>query len=87
MSRKHSTLQRRSFLAVAAFGAAFALSGIASISSMTAAATLAAACAVTRGAGDPVTKVALVVLAVVIVRHQANIRRLIRGEESRMRRR
>jgi glycerol-3-phosphate acyltransferase PlsY len=31
--------------------------------------------------------VALVVLAVVIARHQANIRRMIRGEESRLRRR
>jgi glycerol-3-phosphate acyltransferase PlsY len=75
------------FLAAVAFGVTFALSGIASISSMTAAAALAAGCAVTRGAADPVTKVALVVLAVVIVRHQANIRRMIRGEESRMRRR
>jgi glycerol-3-phosphate acyltransferase PlsY len=67
------------------FGATFGLIGIASVASMTAAAVLAAGCATFHGRDSPVTRVAWVVLVVILVRHQANIRRMIRGEESRLR--
>jgi acyl phosphate:glycerol-3-phosphate acyltransferase len=72
-------------LASVVFGATFGATRIASLGSMTAAAVLAAGCAIFHGLDNPVTKVAFVVLVVVLVRHQANIRRMIRGEESRLR--
>jgi acyl phosphate:glycerol-3-phosphate acyltransferase len=72
-------------LASVVFGATFGATRIASLASMTAAAVLAAGCAVFHGMASPVTRVAAVVLVVVLLRHQGNIRRMIRGEESRLR--
>ena len=73
--------------AAAVFAFAFGLSGIASLSSLAAAAALAAGCATFHGTDGAVTRVSLVVLVVVVVRHQGNIRRMLRGEEAGMRRR
>ncbi len=73
--------------AAVVFAASVGLTGIASLSSMLAAAAITAGCATFHGPENPVTKVSLVVLAVVVVRHQSNIRRLIRGVEPRIRRR
>jgi glycerol-3-phosphate acyltransferase PlsY len=72
-------------LASVVFGATFGATRIASLGSMTAAAVLTAGCAVFHGTASPVTRVAAVVLVVVLLRHQGNIRRMIRGEESRLR--
>lgn len=72
-------------LASVVFGATFGATRIVSVASMTAAAVLAAGCAVFHGMANPVTRVAAVVLVVVLLRHQGNIRRMIRGEESRLR--
>lgn len=66
------------------FGATFAASKVVSVSSLTAAAVLAGGAALLHGKGAPVTQVALVVLLVIVVRHQSNIRRMLRGEESRL---
>ncbi len=73
--------------AAVVFAASVGLTGIASLSSMLAAAALTAGCAAFHGPESPVTKVSLVVLAVVVVRHQSNIRRMVRGVEPRIRRR
>jgi glycerol-3-phosphate acyltransferase PlsY len=72
--------------ATVAFGAAFAASGMASVGSLTAALTCAVAAAWADGPGSPVTRVALVVLAVVVLRHRDNLRRILRGEERSFRR-
>jgi glycerol-3-phosphate acyltransferase PlsY len=72
-------------LASVVFGATVGATRIASLGSMAAAAVLTAGCATFHGLDSPVTRVAWVVLVVVLVRHQANIRRMIRGEESRLR--
>jgi glycerol-3-phosphate acyltransferase PlsY len=72
-------------LASVAFGATFGATGIASLASMLAAAVLAAGCAAFHGLDGAVTRVSVVVLVVVLARHQANIRRMLRGEESRLR--
>jgi glycerol-3-phosphate acyltransferase PlsY len=68
------------------FGAVLAGTEVVSLGSIGAAAFLAAGAAWTRGTGAPVTRVALVVFLVVLVRHRSNIGRMLRGEESRMRR-
>jgi glycerol-3-phosphate acyltransferase PlsY len=67
------------------FGATFGATGVASISSMTAAAVMAGGCFLFHGLENPVTWVSGVILLVILVRHQGNIRRMIRGEESRLR--
>jgi acyl phosphate:glycerol-3-phosphate acyltransferase len=72
--------------ATVAFGAAFAASGMASVGSLTAALTCAVAAAWADGPGSPVARVALVVLAVVVLRHHDNLRRILRGEERSFRR-
>jgi glycerol-3-phosphate acyltransferase PlsY len=54
------------------------------VSSLAATAALAGGAALVHGKGAPVTQVALVVLLVIVVRHQSNIRRMLRGEESRL---
>jgi len=72
--------------ATVAFGVAFAASGMASVGSLTAALTCAAAAAWADGPGSPAARVALVVLAVVVLRHRDNLRRLLRGEERSFRR-
>jgi glycerol-3-phosphate acyltransferase PlsY len=74
------------FAATAAFGAAFAATGMASAGSLTAALVCAAAAAWADGPGSPVARVGLVVLAVVVLRHRDNIRRILRGEERSFRR-
>jgi glycerol-3-phosphate acyltransferase PlsY len=71
-------------LAAAVFAVAFAASRVVSVSSMSAAAVLAVGAALEHGRYAPVTRVALVVLAVIVVRHRSNIRRMLRGEESRL---
>jgi glycerol-3-phosphate acyltransferase PlsY len=67
------------------FGVTFAASKVVSVSSLTAAAVLAGGAALLHGKGAPVTQVALVVLLVIVVRHQSNLGRMLRGEESRLR--
>jgi glycerol-3-phosphate acyltransferase PlsY len=71
-------------LAAAVFAVAFAASRVVSVSSMSAAAVLALAAALEHGRYAPVTRVSLVVLAVIVIRHRSNIRRMLRGEESRL---
>jgi glycerol-3-phosphate acyltransferase PlsY len=66
------------------FGVTFAASKVVSVSSLVATAVLAGGATVLHGKDAPVTEVALVVLLVIIVRHQSNIRRMARGEESRL---
>jgi glycerol-3-phosphate acyltransferase PlsY len=66
------------------FGAAFAARKVVSVSSLAATAALAGGAALVHGKGAPVTQVALVVLLVIVIRHQSNIRRMLRGEESRL---
>ena len=71
-------------LAATIFAIAFASTRVVSVSSMTAALALAGGAAYVHGRYAPVTRVALVVLAVIVVRHRSNIRRMLRGEESRL---
>ena len=71
-------------LAAAVFAVAFAASRVVSVSSMSAAGVLALAAALEHGRYAPVTRVSLVVLAVIVIRHRSNIRRMLRGEESRL---
>jgi glycerol-3-phosphate acyltransferase PlsY len=66
------------------FGVTFAASKVVSVSSLVATAVLAGGATVLHGKDAPVTEVALVVLLVIIVRHQSNIRRMARGQESRL---
>ena len=66
------------------FGVTFAASKVVSVSSLVATAVLAGGAALLHGRDAPVTRVALVVLLVILVRHQSNIRRMLRGEESRL---
>jgi glycerol-3-phosphate acyltransferase PlsY len=72
-------------LSAVVFGATFGATRVVSLSSITAAAVMAGGCATFHGLESPVTKVSAVVLLVILVRHQANIRRLLRGEESGLR--
>ena len=67
------------------FGATFGATHVASLSSMTAAVVMAGSCAAFHGLESPITRVAAVVLVVVLLRHQANIRRMMRGEEAGIR--
>jgi len=71
-------------LSTVAFAATFGATRIASVGSMTAAAVMAAGCAMFHGIESPVTKVAAVIFLVILVRHQANIRRMLHGQESRL---
>ncbi len=71
-------------VAAAVFAAVFALTKVVSASSMVAAAVLALGAAVFHGREDAVTSVAVVVLVVIVLRHHANIRRMLRGEEGRL---
>ena len=71
-------------VAALVFGVTFAASKVVSVSSLVATAALAGGAAILHGKGAPVTQVALVVLLVIVVRHQSNIRRMLRGEESRL---
>ena len=71
-------------LSTVAFAATFGATRIASLGSMTAAAVMAAGCAVFHGIESPVTRVAAVVFLVILLRHQENIRRMFRGQESRL---
>ena len=66
------------------FGVVFAASKVVSVSSLAATAALAGGAALVHGKGAPVTQVALFVLLVIGVRHQSNIRRMLRGDESRL---
>ena len=66
------------------FGVSFAASKVVSVSSLAAAAVLTGGAALLHGRDAPITGVALVVLLVILVRHQSNIRRMLRGEESRL---
>jgi glycerol-3-phosphate acyltransferase PlsY len=70
--------------AAAVFGLAFAATRTVSLASLAAALAVAGGAAALRGGDDTVTRVAAVVMVVVIVRHQSNIRRILRGEESRV---
>ena len=71
-------------LSTVAFAASLGATRIASVGSMTAAAVMAAGCALFHGIESPVTKVAAVIFLVILVRHQANIRRMLHGQESRL---
>jgi glycerol-3-phosphate acyltransferase PlsY len=71
-------------LSTVAFAATFGATRIASLGSMTAAAVMTAGCAVFHGIESPVTRVAAVVFLVILLRHQENIRRMFRGQESRL---
>ncbi|MGA8892254.1 MAG: glycerol-3-phosphate 1-O-acyltransferase PlsY [Anaeromyxobacteraceae bacterium] len=70
--------------AAGAFAATFLLSRTVSLASMAAAFTTAAVALAIEGTSWPVTRVAVVVLLVVLVRHQSNVRRMLRGEEGRL---
>jgi glycerol-3-phosphate acyltransferase PlsY len=70
--------------AAGAFAATFLLSRTVSLASMVAALTAAAVALGIEGTSWPVTRVAAVVLLVVLVRHQSNVRRMLRGEEGRL---
>jgi acyl phosphate:glycerol-3-phosphate acyltransferase len=65
---------------MAAFGIAFAVFRIMSVASMTAAIVMPAAVAIL-GLPRPYLLLAIVITALVLLRHQENIRRLVRGEE------
>jgi glycerol-3-phosphate acyltransferase PlsY len=71
-------------LSVVVFAAVFAAVKVVSVSSIAAATVMAGGAAFFHGPDGPVTRVAVVVLAVVTLRHQSNIRRMLRGEESRL---
>ena len=64
--------------AALAFAATVAATRIVSLASMVAAAALL------HGARSPVTAASLAMLAVVLLRHQGNVRRLLRGEERKL---
>jgi glycerol-3-phosphate acyltransferase PlsY len=66
------------------FGVTFAASKVVSVSSLAATAALTGGAALLHVRDGPVTRVALVVFLVILVRHQSNIRRMLRGEESRL---
>ncbi|HEY6419483.1 MAG TPA: glycerol-3-phosphate 1-O-acyltransferase PlsY [Candidatus Binataceae bacterium] len=66
--------------ALAAFGIAFAVFRIMSVASLTAAIVMPPAVAML-GLPRPYLLLAIVITALVLLRHQENIRRLIRGEE------
>jgi glycerol-3-phosphate acyltransferase PlsY len=70
--------------AAGAFAATFLLSRTVSLASMVSALTAAAVALGVEGTRWPVTRVAAVVLLVVLVRHQSNVRRMLRGEEGRL---
>jgi glycerol-3-phosphate acyltransferase PlsY len=70
--------------AALAFAATVAATRIVSLASMVAAATCAAAAALLHGVRSPVAAASLAMLAVVLLRHQANVRRLLRGEERKL---
>lgn len=64
------------------FAGAFALTRTVSIASMSAAVVAAVVAGVRHGWEWPVTRVTVVIGIVVLARHQSNVRRLLRGEES-----
>lgn len=70
--------------AAGAFAATFLLWRTVSLASMVAALAAAGVALGIEGTSWPVTRVAGVVLLVVLVRHQSNVRRLLRGEEGRL---
>jgi glycerol-3-phosphate acyltransferase PlsY len=70
--------------AAGAFAATFLLWRTVSVASMVAALVAAGVALGVEGPNWPVTRVAGVVLVVVLVRHQSNVRRLLRGEEGRL---
>ncbi len=70
--------------AAAVFGLAFGVTRTVSMASLAASLAVAGGAALLRGADDTVTRVAAAVMVVVVVRHQSNIRRILRGEESRV---
>ena len=72
-------------LSALVFGAILGATRVASVASISAAAVMAAGCAMFHGLESPVTRVAAVAFLVILVRHQANIRRMIQGQESGMR--
>ena len=78
---------RVGLVAAAVFGLAFLATRTVSLASLAASLAVAGSAAVLRGGDDTVARVAAAVMLVVIVRHQSNIRRILRGEESRVRRR
>ena len=69
--------------AIAAFGIVLAVFRIMSVASMAAALIIPAAVAAV-GAPQPFVLLALAISALVLVRHQENIRRLMKGEEPRL---
>ncbi len=68
----------------AIFALAFAATRTVSLASLAAALGLGAGTVLLRGADDTVTRATGAIMLVVIVRHQSNIRRILRGEESRL---
>jgi len=70
--------------AAGAFAATFLLWRTVSLASMLAALVAAGVALAVEGPNWPVTRVAGVVLLVVLVRHQSNVRRMLRGEEGRL---
>lgn len=64
------------------FAGVFLATRTVSVASMTAAVAAAAVAGVLHGWAWPVTRVAAVIAIVVLARHQSNVRRLLRGEES-----
>jgi len=71
-------------LSAVVFAAAFAVTKVVSVSSLAAAGVMAGGVALFQGWDGPVSRVALAVLVVVVLRHAGNIARLLRGEESRL---
>ena len=70
--------------AALAFAATVAATRIVSLASMVAAAACAVAAALLHGVRSPVAAASLAMLGVVLLRHQGNVRRLLRGEERKL---
>jgi glycerol-3-phosphate acyltransferase PlsY len=71
-------------VALLAFAGTYGASHIVSVSSLAGAAAGTVAVALLRGGESPVTRTALAILVLVVIRHRTNIERLLRGEERRV---
>lgn len=70
---------------VAAYAVAYIATRISSVGSLAGSVVCVAGAFVTHGGRDPASWAALAIGAIVVLRHRENIRRLLRGEERRMR--
>ncbi len=72
-------------LAAAAYGAVYALTRISSLGSLSGTAVACAGAFVLHGLDSPIPWAGLAIALLVVWRHRENIRRLLRGEEKKMR--